>query len=106
MRRSLGTALLLALAAPSLRAQGRPDDGMPSGVERPRRRSGQEPGIPIDNLTQTSVMKALRYLAEHQNRDGSWTDMVGRKVHNTYEGEVQEHVGVTALAGMAFLASG
>jgi hypothetical protein len=41
-----------------------------------------------------------------QNEDGSWTDRVGRKVHNAYQGNIAPHVGVTALAGMAFLSSG
>ena len=42
----------------------------------------------------------------HQNPDGSWTDRVGRKVHMTYRGTVAPHVGVTGLAGIAFLAHG
>ena len=41
----------------------------------------------------------------HQQADGSWRD-VGRKVHTQYQGTDGKHVGVTALACMAFLANG
>lgn len=53
-----------------------------------------------------SVERGLAWLASVQNADGSWTCRVGHKLYNNYEGEEGKHVGVTALACMAFLASG
>ena len=52
--------------------------------------------------------RALAWLARTQNPDGSWTGSVGFKLNQNYEVERsdQPHVGVTALAGMAFLAGG
>jgi squalene cyclase len=65
-----------------------------------------EVGIAVPRETRRAITRGLDYLAAHQNANGSWTDRVGRKVHYSYEGEVTDHVGVTALAGMAFLANG
>jgi hypothetical protein len=65
-----------------------------------------EKGIAIPPGTRAAIRRGLEYLAAHQNPNGSWTDRVGRKVHYSYVGTVNEHVGVTALAGMAFLANG
>jgi hypothetical protein len=62
--------------------------------------------IGIDADTRLRIDRALEYLYQHQNADGSWTDRVGRKVHYTYRGQIAPHVGVTALAGIAFLSSG
>lgn len=62
--------------------------------------------VGIDYRTRLSIDRALDYLHRNQNPEGSWTDRVGRKVHNSYKGRVAPHVGVTALAGMAFLAGG
>lgn len=60
----------------------------------------------IEAETKLAVRKGLDYLARKQNPDGSWTEKIGRKVHDKYQGEYGEHVGVTALACMAFLAHG
>ena len=64
------------------------------------------PVIGIDSQTRRMIDRALDYLYRHQNPDGSWTDIVGRKVHNSYWGTAAPHVGVTGLAGIAFLAGG
>ena len=70
-------------------------------------RAGSGAGlVGIDYRTRLSIDRALDYLHRNQNAEGSWTDRVGRKVHNSYKGVVAPHVGVTALAGMAFLAGG
>jgi len=53
-----------------------------------------------------AVRRGLDYLAASQRPNGCWLDRVGRKVHNFYQGKVDEHVGVTALAGLTFLANG
>jgi hypothetical protein len=107
-----GTSVLLVLltvaAAAPLCAQGSVSQKLAGEpVFTPRRAAGRiEPGIALDGRTQEAIQKGLLYLREHRNPSGAWTDIVGRKVHNTYEGELNEHVGVTALAGIAFLASG
>jgi len=54
-----------------------------------------------------AVQRGLDWLAAHQNPDGSWTAKIGYKLNSDYRdtGEAG-HVGVTALAGTAFLAGG
>jgi hypothetical protein len=54
------------------------------------------------------VGKGLDYLALTQNANGSWTCQIGYKLNDTYQGEenVNDNVGVTAIAGIAFLAQG
>lgn len=55
-----------------------------------------------------AARKALDYLARRQRSDGAWHCDVGFKLNTQYQVEFQNrpHVGVTALAGTAFLASG
>jgi squalene cyclase len=82
---------LLALTAPraaAQEAQGESGDVTPESV--------------------AAVERALAWLAGHQNADGSWSGDVGFKLNQTYEvtDRNEPHVGVTALAGLAFLASG
>lgn len=60
----------------------------------------------VEADTRLAVRRGLDYLARKQNKNGSWTEKVGRKVHYSYRGESAEHVGVTALACMAFLSHG
>ena len=71
-----------------------------------RRRDMFRSGVTVPAETRRAIDRALRFLEERQNPNGSWTDRVGRKVHYSYEGVVTDHVGVTALVGMAFLANG
>ncbi|MFT5289613.1 MAG: hypothetical protein ACI8QS_000342 [Planctomycetota bacterium] len=55
----------------------------------------------------TAVDSGLRWLASRQRGDGSWYGKVGYKLNSDYRGTAEGgHVGVTALACMAFLASG
>ena len=54
-----------------------------------------------------AVEKGLRYLARTQRPDGSWFCKIGYKLNYEYRPTGEgSHVGVTALAGMAFLANG
>jgi hypothetical protein len=56
--------------------------------------------------TEAAIRRGLDFLARQQHRDGYWIEMVGRKVNDEYQGTPGRHVGVTALACMAFLANG
>jgi len=55
-----------------------------------------------------AVERGLTWLADRQERDGSWIADVGFKLNEDYSvtGRQRGHLGVTALAGMAFLAGG
>jgi hypothetical protein len=55
-----------------------------------------------------AAQRGLAYLAAHQNADGSWDGDVGFKLNQTYQviEYTVPHVGVTALAGIAFLSGG
>jgi len=56
---------------------------------------------------ETAVERGLEWLAAHQNADGSWTAKIGFKLNSEYRQTAEGgHVGVTALAGTAFLAGG
>ena len=60
----------------------------------------------LESEASAKVKRGLDYLASTQNSDGSWTERIGRKVHTEYRGVIDKHVGVTALAGIAFLSNG
>jgi len=67
----------------------------------------------LNKRAQDAAAGALRWLADHQNEDGSWTSRVGFKINDGYRAqpptqprEGRPHLGVTALAGMAFLSGG
>ncbi len=60
----------------------------------------------IDARTQRAITRGLDYLARHQEANGAFIDGIGRKVNNQYLATIGPHVGVTALAGMAFLSNG
>lgn len=83
-------------------ALGSPDAQGQSDEIAPQRADGYDPE------TVKAVDKGLRWLADRQNDDGSWTGAIGFKLNQDYEIEKVgvPHVGVTALAGMAFLAGG
>ncbi|MEZ6013949.1 MAG: prenyltransferase/squalene oxidase repeat-containing protein [Planctomycetota bacterium] len=84
----------------------------PSAAATPAQR-GQERDeatsyVPITEAHEAAVNRGLEWLSQHQLPDGGWKGEVGFKLNSTYrvtrDGET--HVGVTALAGMAFLAGG
>jgi len=63
--------------------------------------------------TRETVSRALRWLATHQNADGSWNARVGFKINDGYRIQPRRqpdfglpHIGVTSLASMAFLSGG
>ncbi|HKX46630.1 MAG TPA: prenyltransferase/squalene oxidase repeat-containing protein, partial [Planctomycetota bacterium] len=64
-------------------------------------------GTDIDAAQVEAVERGLRWLAEHQAEDGAWVGKIGFKLNNGYQYTAERgHVGVTALALMAFLAGG
>ena len=62
----------------------------------------------VTALSYKAAQRGLAYLAAHQNADGSWTGDAGFKLNQDYEVTKHSvpHVGVTALAGLAFLSGG
>jgi hypothetical protein len=85
----LAAAAFAALAAPRpLRA----DEPIPPYVMTPKVRR--------------AVDKGLTWLAGKQNENGSWTCRIGYKLMNNFIGTEGDHVGVTALAGLAFMGGG
>jgi len=71
------------------------------GLTRPKVKELSAEGV-------EAIRKGLAWLARNQNKDGSWTADVGYKLNEGYVVEKQRtgHPGVTALAGMSFLAGG
>jgi hypothetical protein len=63
-------------------------------------------GVEITPATERAILRGLDYLAAQQHPDGYWIETVGRKVNEEYQGRPGKHVGVTALACMAFLSNG
>jgi hypothetical protein len=102
LARATAPALALALCAapaPALR-QDSPGPGLP--------RSREEVAILVTPEHAQAVERGLAWLADHQSPEGSWIAKIGYKLNISYEYTVADkgHVGVTALAGMAFLAGG
>ena len=64
----------------------------------------------MDAETRAAIERGLRFLVRTQNADGSWTCDAGNKVNEEYKvfdgGQNIHHVGITALAILAFLAAG
>ncbi|MCC6741194.1 MAG: terpene cyclase/mutase family protein [Planctomycetia bacterium] len=94
-----GTAVLsvaILVAAMAVPGPTRADDNVPDTLFTPE--------------VQRSVDRGLEWLASRQNENGSWSCVVGYKLNEGYETNTEraaaEHVCVTALAGMAFLAHG
>jgi hypothetical protein len=71
------------------------------------RRTLDAPRIEVTPEQERAVELGLAWLAKHQLPDGSWSGKIGYKLNSDYRttGE-RGHVGVTALACMAFLAGG
>lgn len=104
MRRAARLALIgtVGIAAwPAVAENPRPDD-VPA--ERPAdllRQAG------LNAKAQEAVRSGLEWLARSQNPDGSWSAWVGYKLNTEYRKERHApEVGVSGLAGIAFLANG
>lgn len=100
-RRFAGIAILVASSLAFARVGDRPAE--------------LEPQSDADLARETAVESGLAWLAAHQGPSGAWTGATGHKQQDDYvlfETERAQaerdtgHVGVTSLAGLAFLASG
>ena len=63
----------------------------------------------IDEPMRAATARGLDWLAQNQNKDGYWAELVGYKLNTSYEtldDRPLPHVGVTSLALMSFLAGG
>jgi len=80
--------------------------GSASAAQLGNRRPKERPLV-VSPAQEKAIDQGLAWLASQQNEDGSWTALVGHKVNEQYAKTSEAgHVGVTALAGMAFLAGG
>jgi Squalene-hopene cyclase C-terminal domain/Prenyltransferase and squalene oxidase repeat len=82
---------------PRFQSQQGADKGSIGGLDKRR-----------SDAVREATRKGLQYLADHQSADGSWAADVGFKVNANYSSTKSNvaHVGITALAIMAFLAQG
>lgn len=95
----------LTLALLALLPQSPPQ--APRVVQAPSLPQLEGPATTITKAHREAVDRGLAWLAEHQQKDGSWSARIGRKLNNGYDYTADTgHVGVTSLACIAFLAGG
>ncbi|MBL6720081.1 MAG: terpene cyclase/mutase family protein [Planctomycetes bacterium] len=80
-------------------------------AQEPALREPRSPGAPLVEITEEqerAVERGLAWLATRQDATGGWSSDVGFKLNSGYRATALDrgHVGVSALAGMAFLAGG
>ncbi len=100
---ALGCGVMSALA------QDAPDiHGVRPGVDTENNRDPRPTAE--DMVVRAAVLKGLKQLVAIQNNDGSWSNDVGNKLGTRYQvnrdGYGRPHLGVTAIACMAFMAAG
>ncbi|MAE28368.1 MAG: terpene cyclase/mutase family protein [Planctomycetota bacterium] len=104
MRLPLALCLSALLALP---AAGRSSlsSPLPSATPQPLEDNAS---VQVTAEQAAAVKRGLAWLANHQSPSGGWASKIGFKLNNDYRYTVanRDHVGVTALAGMAFLAGG
>jgi hypothetical protein len=76
----------------------------PPGERRPPGPAGE--AVSLDDSAQKALKAGLDALAKMQQPSGAWTCKVGYKLNDGYYGQDGEHVGVTSIACMAFMAAG
>ena len=99
----LGLAANLALLAPASQPTSSMQDRSDSDTVR-----DVGGGVVVTSDQERAVNRGLTWLAANQSADGSWIAKIGFKLNNDfrYTADDKGHLGVTALAGMAFLAGG
>ena len=97
------TTLLLALFAQEAPPESPKVEAKPPAKQLP---ASEQQVLTAAGLR--AAERGLKFLSEHQLEDGSWPGDVGYKLEDSYRvwNRSSAHVGVTALAGMAFLAGG
>ena len=96
----------LAAAAPAAEPQEPPpQDPVAAEPPAPRPDGGL---VRMERPRGEAIAAGLAYLTRLQRTDGSWRAAVGYKLNQGYQvtGRERPHVGVTALAGLAFLQAG
>ena len=95
---AIALAIALVLAA-TVDAQG--------GRRQRRQRQGHHKHL-ITRELERAVNRGLVWLANHQSGNGAWSEKVGFKLNTDYRvtKDRGDHVGVTSLALMSFLAGG
>jgi hypothetical protein len=96
----LTTALVLLPAANAIEPTALPQSPAPRGDD--------SVAIVVTPEQEAAVDRGLAWLAGTQSPDGSWVAKIGYKLNSgyNYTADDKGHLGVTALAGMAFLAGG
>lgn len=97
----LGGLFLLSSSAVPTAASATP-------AQSDARSRGSSFGVRITEEQEAATEKGLLWLSQHQNENGSWTADIGYKLNDRYRSTREDdgHVGVTSLAGIAFLAGG
>ena len=101
------TTLLLTFTAPLQELEPNPEaPAQGATIRKQDLPASQQQVLSAQGLR--AAERGLKFLAEHQLDDGSWPGDVGYKLEDGYRvwNQSSAHVGVTALAGMAFLAGG
>ncbi len=80
----------------------------PAPIQSQAPRGDESASIVVTPAQEEAVNRGLAWLAANQSADGSWVAKIGYKLNNGYNftAEDKGHLGVTSLAGMAFLAGG
>jgi hypothetical protein len=98
---------LIVLGSLALTGSGAQGD-RPARLAPQPRAAGDDLVVVVTGEHAQAVERGLAWLAANQDPDGSWVAKIGYKLNNDYSHlhASRGHVGVTALAGMAFLAGG
>lgn len=106
VRSTLIAALVLSLALIGSAVAQDSEFGPPRGTEDIRDPRPSSNDIEVEK----AVERGLAHLASIQNNDGSWSNDVGNKLGTSYQRNIdgigKPHLGVTAIACMAFMAAG
>ena len=104
LRPALLSACACALLTPGLVAAQEGDAG--PRTERDGDRVVFRNKVEVTPAARLAIRRGLEFLGRRQEKNGAYVDGIGRKVNNRYMNEKGDHVGVTALVGMAFLSNG
>jgi hypothetical protein len=100
--------LLLFAGAPGLFAgEKEKEEEKGNEEENWKKEAGLVEKVQLGKVEIEAVTRGLDYLKSRQNEDGSWENKIGYKLnYNYWETGRGPHVGVTALAALAFYSAG